>query len=262
MWDKIRQFVTVIAISGGILINFVILNGPNPLTDNTISQNGERNQTLVEPAVFTFAIWGVIFLTQLLYMVYQALPSQRSNPYARRVGWWIVANAVIGGISLLTVGMAAWIGYLTLVAVLFTLIVINVRLGSGTHLPRKGDFWFIIVPYSIYFGWISVATIVTTSEFLKYTFNWDGGGFEPRFWAVLMLSVAAGLGLVMIFIRKNITYGVVIAWALIGVFFGQPDTMLVMYAALSLFVIVLVALVFALFRSRQVDKFPPKLSAN
>ena len=46
----------------------------------------EGPRSLVEPALYAFTIWGLIFALSLAYAAYQALPSNRHNPLLRRVG--------------------------------------------------------------------------------------------------------------------------------------------------------------------------------
>lgn len=63
----------------GYIINVLVTAFAAPifnLTDNaTLSA---KYQTIITPAGFTFAIWGVIFLSQLIFTIYQMLPQHRS----------------------------------------------------------------------------------------------------------------------------------------------------------------------------------------
>ena len=45
----------------------------------------EGPRSLVEPALYAFAIWGLIFALSLAYAFYQALPSNRDSPLLGRV---------------------------------------------------------------------------------------------------------------------------------------------------------------------------------
>ena len=86
--DYFRQFavifITLLTISVNGLANALPING---IQTGKIS---DKYFTLFTPAGYVFAIWGVIYLGMLAYMVYQALPSQRTNPRLRAIGWWYV----------------------------------------------------------------------------------------------------------------------------------------------------------------------------
>ena len=48
------------------------------------------------------------------------------------------------------------------------------------------------VPFSIYLGWITVATVANATSLLDYL-GWSGWGIAAEWWAVIMLVVATGL---------------------------------------------------------------------
>ena len=47
--------------------------------------------------------------------------------------------------------------------------------------------------------------------------NWNTSAFGEQFWTVCVIIVAIIIALIMIFQRKDIFYGLVIAWALTGI---------------------------------------------
>jgi hypothetical protein len=155
------------------------------------------------------------------------LPSQRENPRLRRTGWLYVLSCVAN---------AAWLFLwhyeyfaLTIVAMaalLLLLIAIYLRLGTGSTRVSKAEAWLVRVPFSIYLGWITVATIANATSLLDYL-NWNGWGLTPVAWAVIMLVAGAVITSAVSITRGDIAYVLVIVWAYVGVAVKNSDTALI-----------------------------------
>ena len=76
------------------------------------------------------------------------------------------------------------------------------------------------VPFSVYLGWITIATIANVSAALV-SVNWDGFGINPQTWALIVLGVALIIVLAVIITRRDIAYSLVIVWALAGIAINQ-----------------------------------------
>jgi hypothetical protein len=169
------------------------------------------------PAGYVFSIWGVIYLGLIAFAIFQALPAQRENPRLRATGWWIV----LGGLA-----NSLWIFLwhyeqfpLTLIAMLTllaTLIITYLRLGTGRTKVSTAETWAVRVPFSIYLGWITVATVANITDVLDY-WNWNGFGIAPELWMGIMLTAVLVIATLMAFTRRDVGYALVLLWALAGV---------------------------------------------
>jgi hypothetical protein len=72
------------------------------------------------------------------------------------------------------------------------------------------------VPFSIYLGWITVATIANVTTVLDYL-GWSGWGIGDEMWAVIMLVAAGGIAAAVSLTRGDVAYSLVIVWALAGI---------------------------------------------
>jgi uncharacterized membrane protein len=68
----------------------------------------------------------------------------------------------------------------------------------------------------VYLGWITIATIANVAA-AAVSINWDGFGISPETWAILVLVIALLIAMLILLTRKDIVYGLVIIWALIGI---------------------------------------------
>lgn len=191
-----------------------------PLGGRTTAEISDSFNLLFVPAGYVFSIWGLIYLALIGFAVLQALPAQQNNRAMRATGWWFAATCVANSLWILL-----WqYGYypLTLVmmlTLLASLIVIYRRLAASGN-PDTATRWLVRFPFSLYLGWISVATIANVSAVLVNV-GWDGSPLSAVTWTVVMIAVAAALSLLMSYRHRDLTYSGVIVWALIGILVKQ-----------------------------------------
>jgi len=234
----INVVAMIIALSVNGLANALPLNGKNT---GVIS---DQFRVYFVPAGYVFAIWGVIYIGWIAFAVYQALPAQRNNPRLARIGWLFAANCVANAAWLFT-----WhyellpLSVVAMLALLLSLIGIYIRLNIGRARVTTIEKWCVDVPFSIYLGWISVATIANITDLL-YAWQWDGFGIAPELWAAVMLVIASALALAMTWTRRDLAYLMVLAWSFIGIAAKQSAVMVVANTAwvMTAFVVLLMAL--------------------
>lgn len=222
---KIAQIVTVLVTLGTIAIN--VLANALPLNGLTTGQISDRFEIFFVPAGYVFSIWGLIYLGLLAYTIFQALPSQADNQLLKKIApwYWLSSLANVIWLFLWHYEIFSWT-LVFMVLILVSLLIINRNLAKAGGLIK----WLVKLPFSIYLGWISVATIANFSQWLFYQ-DWNGLGIRPDIWAVIMIGAAALLGLLMAWLENDSAYGLVLIWALIGITVSQAGTANIVLAA-------------------------------
>jgi hypothetical protein len=222
-----------------------------PLNGQTTGEISDRFQVYFVPAGYVFSIWGLIYVGLILYAIYQALPAQRENPRLRATGYLFVLSCLANMAWLFLWHYEVFL--LTVVAMgalLLLLIAIYLRLGIGRAAVSTAEKWLVQLPFSIYLGWISVATIANMTSVLDYL-NWGGWGISPEIWTVIMLLVGTGLAFGLAFSRGDLAYGLVIIWAYAGIAVKHSGTPFVATAAWIAVGLVVLAVVIGLFLNRR-----------
>lgn len=240
--DIVRQAVVVIALVATLAVNY--LANALPINGQTSAEVANRLPIYFVPANYVFSIWGVIYTLLIGYAVYQARPSQRENPRLRRVGYLFAVSSITNSAWLVLFHYEYFpLTMVAMVILLLTLIAIYLRLDIGKTEVVGVEKWLTNVPFSVYLGWITVATIANAS-YVLYDASWDGFGLSGAVWGTIMLVVATAVTLTVIVTRRDIAYTIVIAWALVGIVVKQSDTALVaVTAALMAAIIIGAALV-------------------
>ena len=216
----------------------------------------EGPRSLVEPALYAFTIWALIFTLSLAYAVYQALPAKRESPLLRRVGPFTAAAFFCTGlwsvfVPLRQLGLAQ----LMLLGIFIFLLIAYLRL-SRYALERDlgiGDRWLVALPLAPFLGWVTAANAVSlTAEAVRRGLVAPGGASEAGLGTVL-LFVGALLACAVILagrtgpVQGYLTYGATVLWALTGIVVNQyAHSPVTTGAALLAAVLVAVALFGAL----------------
>jgi benzodiazapine receptor len=223
-----RQIVVILALVATIAVNG--LANALPLNGLTTGEISDRFHVYFVPAGYVFSIWGLIYLALVAYAVYQALPAQRENPRLQSIvelfALSCVANALWQVLWHYEVFLLTLAAMLTL---LLVLIFIYLRLGIGRARVPTAEKWLVHVPFSIYLGWITVATIANVTTVLDYL-GWAGWGV-PQAWAVVMMVAGAGIASAMGLTRGDVAYMLVIVWSFVGIAVKHAATPLVSIAA-------------------------------
>jgi hypothetical protein len=185
-----------------------------PLNNQTTNEISDRYDTLFAPIGFTFAIWGVIYLLLGVYSVYQLV---RDHPWIPRITPWFIASSLLNGLWIIAWHYEVlWGALVIIIGLLITLARINTvttrgRAGVATTLALR-------LPFSVYFGWVSVATVANASALLVQ-WGWRGGELlNEQAWTVLIVIVATVIGVLVTLVNSSAAFGLVFVWALWGIY--------------------------------------------
>lgn len=185
-----------------------------PLNGQRTNEISDRYDTLFAPIGFTFSIWGVIYLLLGFYSVYQLV---RDNEVIRAITPWYIASSLLNGLWIIAWHYELlWLALVIIVGLLVTLISINkVTTRQRFDWPTTLS---VRLPFSVYFGWVTVATVANTSALLVQ-WGWRGGGvLTESGWTIVILIVAAAIGITTALVNSSFAYGLVLVWAYWGIY--------------------------------------------
>ncbi len=210
------------ALKIGILVSFIIMLTVNalatllPINGISTAAVSARFDTLFTPAGYAFSIWGVIYLLLLVYLVFQLLSAKgEANPERQKmlekIGFWFIVSSLAN---------AGWIflwqyQHLTLSLGAMAIILVSLmRIGwllRQPHCSPKEEL-ALRIPFGVYFGWITVATIANISAWLVSK-QWDGFGISAIVWTVAILLVGLAIVCVTMYRIRSVAYGLTVLWA-------------------------------------------------
>lgn len=269
----IIQIGIILGFLGTIIINTLssigIINNKDPGTLSDALPN------LFVPSGITFAIWGVIYIALLVLTIYSIRSwfkkDMEPSEFLNKMGieFIIASIANISWIFLWHYQAELNSTAYSLVAMLILLgallsAYIRLRIGKNEE-ASKGEKWLIHTPFGVYLGWITIATVANVTALLVET-GWENI-IAPTdtwkiIWTIIIISVAAVITLLMLILRKDIAYSLIVIWALTGIILkrfevynlGDPLILGVVIAAgvaIGLIVILIGITIYRLFKSKK-----------
>jgi hypothetical protein len=239
----------------------VIVNGLSsalPINGKTAGQLSDQYPNLFVPSGLTFSIWGIIYILLAVFVIYGLIVTAKKNAEK---------SSFIGNIGVLfIISCLANIGWifawhyeilpLSLVLMLIllgSLITIYLRLSIGKSESTRTEKYLVHLPFSIYLGWITIATIANVTALLV-SLNWNTFGLGEQFWAVAVIIVGIAIAISILFTRKDIIYCLVVDWALLGILLKRisietaPDQSVIVITIVGMVIITLGIIVQAIRR--------------
>lgn len=213
----------------GALAAYVVMLVVNSLAGSTTFiggiQTGDVSDiyaNLFAPAGFTFSIWGVIYLllAGFLLRAFGVIRTRKPQIKPDAMNQALMYTAVTSALNVLWLlawqYQVLWLSVIIMLGLLVALIRV-VTLLHSTPMSRA-EYWLVRVPFSVYLGWISVATIANVTAWLV-SVGWNGFGVSEGAWTIIVLIVGGVIALLHGFAKRDAAYVAVFVWAYFGILF-------------------------------------------
>jgi hypothetical protein len=213
------SILNLLGFFGIVLINYLAVT--LPLNNKTTGALADQYPNLFVPVGLTFSIWGIIYLLLAIFTVYQLVYAFRkdikNSSFLEKIGYLFFVSCLANFSWIF-----AWhfervfLSFLIMLILLLSLIAIYQRLNIGRSAALKSEKYLVHLPFSVYLGWITIATIANATALLV-NLNWNRLGLSEPFWTIVVIIIGLALSLIVLFYRKDIFYSLVVDWALLGI---------------------------------------------
>jgi hypothetical protein len=209
----------IVVLTFLLMVIMNVLANALPINNITTGAVSDSYANLFAPAGITFSIWLIIYLLLLGYTLYQLGEFKRvsyvTEQLHKSIGFYFALSSVANALWILAwhYGQIA-ISVLLMFIILGCLIQINLITRSEDFSPKSK--FLVKVPFEVYFGWITVATIANITVLLV-ELEWQMAGLSEVFWTcsvIILGSLIAGFN---INFYNSPVYGTVILWAYAGI---------------------------------------------
>jgi hypothetical protein len=225
------QILVLIAAPIGIFGSSLL-----PLQDTGTISNTIFGRVLLTPANYVFTVWALIYLGLLTLAVTQILPGGRDNPRFVKARVPLLVNVAFNFAWLVVWGtLNTPLSLLMILGQFLSAIWIFLSLGANTPKLARGAEGFVQIASGAYVAWLTLATVLNTACVLVF-YKWDGWGISDANWTVVMMVVAALIGLFEIRVWRNVALSGVFTWAFAGIALraGQPSLVVIVAALIVL----------------------------
>ncbi|RYD55414.1 MAG: hypothetical protein EOP56_16015 [Sphingobacteriales bacterium] len=188
-------------------------------TESTVSEVTYRYDSLFTPAGYAFSIWGVIYASFLIYSIAQLLPVHKNDVIYDKLSLpFILVNLLC--VTWINVFSNNLIGYsVGIIAAMLFFGGILFGKAKEAYLYEGNNFW-LTVPFSLFLGWVSVASIANVS-LLLISMNWRGGTLGESTWTIMMISATLLLITAISIAYRDFIYPLVAGWGCIAIGINQ-----------------------------------------
>lgn len=191
-----------------------------PINGVSTKQVSDTYANLFAPAGFTFAVWSIIYFLLGGFVVYQwTRPKKQSilshQSTMKKIRWLFIGSSILNSLWLV-----AWQYFYLTASVLIMLGLLGILIYTSWLLTKnkliiKDKLW-VRLPFDVYFGWITVATIANITAFIVEK-NITLFNHHQELWTLIIL-VLGGLIICTTTIKEqSVGYGLVGAWAYFGI---------------------------------------------
>ncbi|NVM16774.1 MAG: hypothetical protein HWN80_03600 [Candidatus Lokiarchaeota archaeon] len=219
----VLQALNLITFIITVIINYAAATIPLGLGNTGYISDLYPN--LFVPAGITFSIWGVIYVFLGMFCIYQIRDLFKQNkvemPYLNRISFlFILSNLANTSWILFWHYGLIYLSIIAMLVILVSLIGIYLKLEIGKTQVNKREKWFVQIPFSIYLGWITVATIANVTAVLVSA-GVEHEGVLAEILTITVISVAVLITIAILYLRKDYAYSLVVLWAVLGIFLQQ-----------------------------------------
>lgn len=208
-WFVLLAFIAMLTVNA--LSSILPINGVTP------KEVSDRYPNLFVPAPLTFAIWGVIYLlvfgyTLYLLGVFHKRGETCNATLIHRTGILFIISSILN-LSWVIAWHYGLLAISFILLALFLLAMIYMRVIIQRHEPlTTKEKWFVRLPFSVYFGWITIATIAGATALLVGN-GFGGLGLSEAVWTIIILIIGAVIGIATALKFRDIPYTLVLIWA-------------------------------------------------
>lgn len=246
--NKAKPYLVLSILNIVGFLGVVIVNGlanALPINNKTTGVLSDQYPNLFVPAGLTFSIWGLIYILLAIFVIYQIVTIVRKDEqqasFTEKIGFLFFISCI------LNIGwIFAWhyeilpLSLVLMLLLLGSLLAIYLRLRIGKSGATKKEKYMVHLPFSIYLGWITIATIANVTALLVNV-NWGTFGLGEQLWTVLVIVVGIAIAIAILIRRKDIFYCLVVDWALLGILLKRLAVQTV--PAQSVIIVVIIGLV-------------------
>ncbi|MBK7344145.1 MAG: tryptophan-rich sensory protein [Saprospiraceae bacterium] len=170
--------INLLGLTGVLVVN--TFANTLPINGITTGELSAEYPNLFVPAGITFAIWGVIYLALVGFSVYSVTMAFQKGAAAKGrtdflgvIGPWFFISCLANMTWIIAWHhRMIWISVFLMLILLTSLIAIYTRLYIGRVVRPAEKIW-VHLPFSIYLGWITVATVANITALLVHL-GWSG----------------------------------------------------------------------------------------
>lgn len=167
------KFFNLLSFISTIIINVLTINGFGPF--KSITNISNEYNTLITPPNWAFSIWGLIYLGLLIFIFCQFGKTNIINNLIDKIGYKFIFSCLFNILWLVCFcygnKISITISVLMITSLLISLFLIQKKCGFFVNYFNFTELFGFAIPFSLYLGWITTATLVNIATVIDVYFD-------------------------------------------------------------------------------------------
>ncbi|MBP3930306.1 MAG: hypothetical protein J6D47_12185 [Peptostreptococcaceae bacterium] len=224
------------------LLGFAFLMYASYLFRTNQSAFNKDLDPLFNPAPYSFGIWIVIYIALIIWIIKGFFAKDKIKEMYLKISLWFVACMILNGVTVL---LPTTFSVIMIIGALITSLVIY-NIVDKFNIAKRYR-----IPFSLLSGWLSVATIVNISKFLRNMGVTNILGINQVGWTNTLLVVGCILAILFTIIRNDIVYPLVFIWGYIAIAVQNKDINSIIYTVGGTCVLIIIGIIYGKLRNRH-----------
>ena len=199
-------------------------------------------QPLFNPAPYSFSIWIIIYIALFIWIIKGFFAKEKIKEMYIKISLWIIVCMILNGATVL---IPTTFSMITIICALITSIVIY-NIVDNFNIAKRYR-----IPFSLLSGWLSVATIVNISKFLRNMGIINILGIGEVGWTNIILVVGCMLAILFTIIRNDIVYPLVFIWVYIAIGVQNKCITSILYTSIAMCIVIVIGIIYSKIRKNK-----------
>ena len=193
-------------------------------------------QPLFNPAPYSFSIWIIIYIALFIWIIKGFFAKEKIKEMYIKISLWFIVCMILNGATVL---IPTTFSMITIICALITSIVIY-NIVDNFNIAKRYR-----IPFSLLSGWLSVATIVNISKFLRNMGIINILGIGEVGWTNIILVVGCVLAIIFTIIRNDIVYPLVFIWGYIAIGVQNKGITSILYTSIAMCIVIVIGIIYS-----------------
>ena len=199
-------------------------------------------QPLFNPAPYSFSIWIIIYIALFIWIIKGFFAKEKIKEMYIKISLWFIVCMILNGATVL---IPTTFSMITIICALITSIVIY-NIVDNFNIAKRYR-----IPFSLLSGWLSVATIVNISKFLRNMGIINILGIGEVGWTNIILVVGCVLAIIFTIIRNDVVYPLVFIWVYIAIGVQNKGIASILYTSIVMCIVIVIGIIYSKIRKNK-----------
>ena len=199
-------------------------------------------QPLFNPAPYSFSIWIIIYIALFIWIIKGFFAKEKIKEMYIKISLWFIVCMILNGATVL---IPTTFSMITIICALITSIVIY-NIVDNFNIAKRYR-----IPFSLLSGWLSVATIVNISKFLRNMGIINILGIGEVGWTNIILVVGCVLAILFTIIRNDVVYPLVFIWGYIAIGVQNKGITSILYTSIAMCIVIVIGIIYSKIRKNK-----------